>query len=167
MPKAIYKGKNKVKLLDLYFPDTSYKLEERKAKLLCSKYPSRYRISTPEETNIMPAMPQEYKPLPNGIATLISASVETTESRYGLQETIACVVEHPEGFTNTVNVYIPHKSYKKVKEFEKAGVVLVSGDEWLVTVGAKFRVVVSDGKIISIMPPELELVQAAQSLPQS
>ena len=166
--KNIYTSKAKVKLLDLFF-DTVYEIEERKAQSLSAKYPSRYIIqNNQKEKNIMPAMPKPYKPLPNGICTLVTLNSEEHKGKFGLQEKISCVVEAPPNWEGAQYVYIPHNSYKKVTGAISAGIAQENEQtgEWSVLEGVRFRVVVQDGKIVSLMPHENvnELIDHAANL---
>lgn len=151
----------------------SYEIAKREAQTLINKYPSRYHMkeSHNKEIEKMPQMPAPYRPLPNGICTLITVGTEPHKSRFGMQEKITCIVETPADWESTQFVYIPHDSYKKVQAGIVAGIIAEDKltNEWYVLEGARFRVVVQNGKVVSMLPHESvqELVQTAQELAQA
>ena len=129
---------------------------------LCAKYPSRYECQTKyyneKEENKMPTMPEEtqYKKMTNGLHTLITLTHSTVEGRYGTQEQVSCLLDEPDANDDSVNqrIWISHSSYKKIKMCEAAGIVKIEDGEWNVIDGVKFRVLVSQGRVQSVLPYE-------------
>jgi hypothetical protein len=101
----------------------------------------------------MPVMPNEHKPLPNGLATLISTEVITKDSKFGEQEEVTCVVEFPEGYPPQ-RVWISHKSFKQVKSALACGLAEQDGNNWEVKIGVRFSAVVENGKFVNLLPAQ-------------
>jgi len=133
---------------------THYPVAEKRAKMLVSKYSSRFSfpftalLHTEKEDTIMPQLPPETKNLGNGAHTLIAFEVKTTKGTFGEQEEVTCMKEGTEDLTR---VWLSHTGRKKIIQAADAGLVEMHEDgSWEVVTGARFLAMVVGGKIVGL-----------------
>ena len=95
-------------------------------------------------------IPKGFEPLSDGVHTLKIVSVETKLDGFKKnQEVAACVADGNEEGPK-YNLYFPHESKKWFDQGLAAGVIFVDGENWRVLVGVKCKVLVQNGKIVTV-----------------
>jgi hypothetical protein len=130
-------------------------MHPKRALHLATSYPNRFSLLYPSQIekikeNIMPALPVATKALDNGLHILNVIEVKTVNGQYGPQEECVCLKEGTED-TKT-RIWVPHNNLKRIKEAEKAGIVIVDEGtgSWDVIPGARFQVYVAGGKVVAL-----------------
>jgi len=97
-------------------------------------------------------IPQGFTPPADGVHVFAVRKVETQTDSYGkLQEVVECAVDPVQGQEEkTARLFFPHQSKKWFDQGVSAGIIGVSGEYWEVIPGSQCRVLVQNGKTVSL-----------------
>lgn len=97
-------------------------------------------------------IPTGYTPPSDGVHVFAVRKVETKNDGFGKQqEVVECAVDPVQGEEEkTARLFFPHQSKKWFDQGVAAKIIGVSGENWEVIPGASCRVLVQNGKTVSL-----------------